>query len=82
MVDQRLVDVLDPSGIRAPCVHGKTVFLGEEVFEERDVLGFLRDVHHALVTNVFVQPDRPTQAILRTFDIRVSDVTGDRARKD
>lgn len=57
VVDQGLVDVLDRGGVRAPCVHRKTVLLGEEFFEQRDVLGFLRDVDHALETNVFVEPD-------------------------
>jgi hypothetical protein len=69
VVDQGLVDVLDPGGVRAPSVHGKTVFLGEKVLEERDVLGLLRDVDHALETDVFVQPDRPTQAVLRTSSV-------------
>ena len=69
VVDQGLVDVPDPGGVRAPCVHGKTVFPGEEVLEERDVLGLLRDVDHALEPDVFVQPDGPTQAVLRTSSV-------------
>lgn len=59
--------MFDRRDVRAPRVHRKTVFLGQKVLEEGDVLGLLRDVDHALETNVFVQPDRPAQAVLHAL---------------
>ena len=81
VVDQGLVDVLDPRRIRTPRVHRETVFLGEEPLEECHVLGLLRDVDHALKPDVFVQPDRPTQAVLRTATPLATDRRGNEHEK-
>lgn len=64
VVDERLVDLSNMRVVRAPRVDSKAVFASEEVFEEGPVWRFWRDIHHSLETDILVQPNRPTEAIL------------------
>lgn len=50
--------------VGAPGVRSKSVLFGEEVLEEGDIRRLARDKDHALEADIFVEPDRPAQAVL------------------
>lgn len=64
-IDEGLVDVSNFLFISAPSVNGKTMFLGEEIFEEGHVRGIEGGVNHSLEADILIQPNGPAQAILR-----------------
>lgn len=70
VVYQRLVDVSDGRIVRAPGINGETVFLGEEILEERHVRRLLGYVDHPLISDVLVQPDSPAETVL-VVDIKL-----------
>lgn len=65
-VGEGLISVADGLVVSAPGIDGKAVLLGKEVLEECHIRRIEGRMHHALETNILVEPDRPAEAILET----------------
>lgn len=63
VLNDRFPDVLDMSVVSAPGVKPNPFLLVQEGFEESHVRRVGIGVHHALETDVFVQPDAPVYLI-------------------